>query len=159
MNSNGGPRQSGRVRVRALQSGASAVEFAIIFPLMAIMMYSTIVYSYVYVLQQSLNFAAQQGAQAAVAVIPSGNTYTQQVAQATATAQYTLNWIPNAATLISYPANGPNCLAAPAGVTAFPFEIDLDLSTMFPSLAVLPGTNLSFPVLPSKLYACNVAFD
>ena len=50
--------------------GAAAVEFAFVFPVLFLLIYGVIVYSYIFMLQESINYAAQQAAEAAVAVEP-----------------------------------------------------------------------------------------
>lgn len=52
------------------QRGATAVEFALVFPLLFILLYSAIVYAYLFVLQESISFAAQEAAAAAHRVDP-----------------------------------------------------------------------------------------
>lgn len=56
--------------LRRIQSGAAAVEFAIVFPLLFALMYATIVYGYVFFAQQTINMVAQEVAKAAVAAAP-----------------------------------------------------------------------------------------
>ena len=136
------------------QSGATAFEFALVFPLLVGILYSTIVYSYVYVLQQSINFAAQQGAQAALAVVP-GTTGVTQYGQANTAVTNDLGWLPTAQLArVSVPAGAPDCLGA-AGY--FPVEVDFSLGTganaLFPALLSLFGA-ASFPPLPTTLIAC-----
>lgn len=139
------------------QRGATAVEFALLFPLMFAIAYGGIVYSYIYLLQQSINFAAQQGAQAAVAVVPSSNATTtaqSRLANATTAARNTLNWLPpTQAALVTIPSSPGNCKAA-AGT--FAFEVDFAPGTLFPMVTLpLVGT---FPPVPVTLYACAVAY-
>lgn len=50
--------------------GAATVEFAFVFPLLFLLVYGVIVYSYIFVLQQSITYAAQLAADAAVKVNP-----------------------------------------------------------------------------------------
>ncbi|HUP91895.1 MAG TPA: TadE/TadG family type IV pilus assembly protein [Solimonas sp.] len=57
-------------RSPALAHGAAAVEFAFVFPILFLLIYGVIVYSYIFVIQESINFAAQEAAEAAVAVDP-----------------------------------------------------------------------------------------
>ena len=52
------------------QGGAAAVEFAFVFPILFLLIYGVIVYSYIFVLQESINFASQEAAEAAVAIDP-----------------------------------------------------------------------------------------
>ena len=84
-----------RRRGRGKQWGAVAVEFAFVFPLMFMLTYGVVVYGYTFVLQQSLNFAAQEAAEAAVAVDPradAADSLRNQRVRDTATA--ILNWMP-----------------------------------------------------------------
>jgi len=82
---------------RLKQSGAAAVEFAMIFPLLFFLLYSVVVYSYVFVLQESITFTAQQAAASAVSVSPQLTTsaaQTAMIARARATAVQSLSWLP-----------------------------------------------------------------
>ncbi len=137
--------------------GASAVEFVLIFPVMFAIAYGGIVYCYIYMLQQSINFAAQQGAQAAVAVVPgsdSSATQQQRVTNATAAAQATLNWLPKGQTgRVTFPTTPGNC-KNPTGT--FGFEVDFAPAGLFP-IATLPIIG-SFPPMPTNMYACAVAY-
>lgn len=85
---------------RSHQRGGAAVEFAFVFPILFLLMYGVIVYSYMFVLQESLNFAAQEAAEAAVAVDPDRSItpdYNNQVeVQVRSTAQAVLGWLPEA---------------------------------------------------------------
>lgn len=77
------------------QRGAAAVEFAFVFPVLFLLIYGVIVYSYVFVLQESINFAAQQAAEAAVAVEPGVAGYDAlATARARSMASRVLNWLP-----------------------------------------------------------------
>lgn len=73
------------------------VEFALVFPILFVVTYGAIIYSYIYVLRQSLTFAAQEAAQAAVSVQPGIAGYQDQVKQtAVRTAQASISWMPSA---------------------------------------------------------------
>ena len=77
------------------QGGAAAVEFAFVFPVLFLLIYGVIVYSYIFVLQESINYAAQQAAEAAVAVEPRSAGYdAAATAQARAMASRVLQWLP-----------------------------------------------------------------
>jgi len=52
------------------QSGSSTIEFALVFPLFFAVFYAIAAYSLVMALEQSLTYAAAEGARAAVAVDP-----------------------------------------------------------------------------------------
>lgn len=81
---------------RRPQRGAAAVEFAFVFPVLFLLVYGVIVYSYVYVLQQSITYSAQQSAEAAVAVNPTpAGTLNDRITQRVrAVAAQSLNWLP-----------------------------------------------------------------
>ncbi|WP_084182719.1 TadE/TadG family type IV pilus assembly protein [Nevskia soli] len=143
------------------QSGAAAVEFALVFPIMLAIVYGGIVYSYIYVLQQSLNFAAQQGAQAAVATIPittgtdpAGATTAAKLANATLAVNNALGWLPPAQKgRLSIPSAAPGCVV-PAGT--FAVQVNFTTAGLFAALN-LPGLP-SFPYMPPALLACAVAY-
>lgn len=81
---------------RHAQNGSAAVEFAFVFPLLLMLTYSTVVYGYIFMLQEALTFTAQQAAASAVAVSPQQTT-TAARAQMTSLAQTTayqaLQWL------------------------------------------------------------------
>ena len=154
MKNNSHPRQT---QPLTLQSGAAAVEFALIFPILLFVAYAGIVYSYVYLLQQSVNFAAQQGAQAAVSTVAtsstSGTTASRQ-SQALQAVTNTLSWLPGTQkSLVSVPTSTPNC-KVPAGT--FAVEVDFPPGGLFPVFKLPIVGNI--PVLPPLLIACAVAF-
>lgn len=86
-----------RLGQRLKQGGAAAVEFALIFPLLFFLLYSVVVYAYVFVLQESITFTAQQAAASAVSVSPQLTPAAAQmamIARARATAVASLSWLP-----------------------------------------------------------------
>jgi len=76
------------------QAGAAAVEFALVFPLLFLLIYGMLVYSYLFVLQQSLVFAAQEAAEAVVQVDPETGTDAQRTQRAQQMATQILSWLP-----------------------------------------------------------------
>jgi Flp pilus assembly protein TadG len=89
---NGFPQMPRRPRSR----GAAAVEFALIFPILFLLIYGVIVYSYIFALQSALYFAAQEAAEAAVKVDPSAsNADDLRRSNARSTAVSVLNWLPD----------------------------------------------------------------
>ncbi len=77
------------------QRGAALVEFAFVFPILFLLVYGVIVYSYVYVIQQAITFAAQEGASAAISVDPTtANPLTVQQEVVRSTVSSTLSWLP-----------------------------------------------------------------
>lgn len=123
--------------------------------------YSAVVYGYVYMLQQSINFAAQQASQAAVAVLPgTGSSSTTQTTTIDNAVNAALAWLPaGQKSRISIPNATPNCLnttgLAPTPITV---EVDFALAGLFPVLINLPFIGGTVPVLPANLFACAVAF-
>lgn len=148
-------------RLRLGQSGASALEFALIFPMLMLISYSAVVYGYVYMLQQSINFAAQQAAQAAVAVLPgTSSSSTTQTSTITTAVDAALAWLPAGQKgRISIPSSTPDCLVS-TGLSPTPItvEVDFTLGGLFPVLINLPFIGGTVPVLPAALFACAVAF-
>lgn len=152
-------------RPRLRQSGAIAVEFVFVFPILIAVVYAAIVYSYVYLLQQSVNFAAQQGAQAAVAVVPLSDaaaTNSKRLADATTAAQSSLSWLPTdqvARISITSPTDCGAAVAPLAG-NSFVIKVNFDMNAggaLFPSIVGLPYFG-NIPPLPAALNACAVAF-
>jgi len=156
------------------QSGASAVEFAFVLPLLLALTYSLFVYSYVYVVYESINYAAQQAAEAAVAVDPfDEENYQANVENyARATAAGALSWLPasqrtaaigaNGSAIQVYPCSpggngGEYCPAGVTGGTPVVVKIQFPLSSpqLFPMMT-LPGIG-SIPPLPSSLVGVGVA--
>lgn len=150
---------------RQRHSGASAVEFALIFPVMFAVAYAAIVYSYVYLLQQSVNFAAQQGAQAAVAVVPQSDiatTTAKRLSNASLAVTNTLSWLPVDQTTrvsVSSPSDCGNGTTPVAG-SSFVFRVNFDMGSgtgaLFPTFFNLPMIG-TIPPLPATLVACAVA--
>ncbi|MDB5974818.1 MAG: pilus assembly protein [Nevskia sp.] len=147
--------------LRSGQSGASAVEFALVLPIMLGVAYAGIVYAYIYVLQQSINFAAQQGAQAAVSTIPisigsnpAAATAAAKLANAKLAIDNTLSWLPlgqRGRYTIPQPTTGCN---VPTGT--FAVQVNFSISGLFAAFN-LPLLG-SFPAMPQSLFACAVAF-
>lgn len=65
---------------RRRESGATAIEFALLFPMLFAVAYGGITYGVLFFLQQRVNFAAQEGVRAAIAVAPSASNYKAQIA-------------------------------------------------------------------------------
>jgi hypothetical protein len=154
-----------RYRPRTRQNGAVAIEFVFVFPILFAVAYAAVVYSYVYLLQQSVNFAAQQGAQAAVAVAPlssAADTVAKRLSDATAAAQSSLSWLP-ADQLPRISVTSPaDCGASVAPIvgSSIVIRVNFDLNAggaLFPSVVGLPYLG-DIPPLPAALNACAVAF-
>lgn len=134
--------QQSRVR---RQSGAAAIEFAFVFPLLFALMYATVVYGYVFFAQQTINLVAQECAKAAVAATPydaNGNVTSANYATAAG------NYLNLART------QGPLTLF-PAGVTVTPSYLgpqkvatgDGQIFTVTITLTGLTGKSGAFPTI------------
>tara|TARA_R110000787_G_scaffold33475_33_gene87608 strand:- start:2193 stop:2693 length:501 start_codon:yes stop_codon:yes gene_type:complete len=89
--------QNFRSYKRGGQQGASAIEFAFIFPMLVGVTYVIIIYSFLFMINQSMRFAAQAGAEAAVAVEPRADVgdYREDIrALIDATIRSNINWLP-----------------------------------------------------------------
>ncbi|MCW3695179.1 MULTISPECIES: TadE/TadG family type IV pilus assembly protein [Burkholderia] len=77
-------------RGRRRQRGATAVEFAIVFPLFFVIFYAILSFGMIFVIQQSLTLAASEGARAGLSYAPN---LTTRVANAKTTTQNVLGWL------------------------------------------------------------------
>lgn len=162
--------------VRRRQFGAAAVEFALVFPMLFVVTYGAIIYSYIYVLRQSLTFAAQEAAQAAVSVQPGISGYDDQVKQtAVNTALAAISWMPSSVrsaiavdpgdvTICRGPSSGA-CATLLPGDVAVVVRLELplasggdgrrDVSPLFATFALPPFGR--FPPLPNIMAGQAVA--
>ncbi|EDT42572.1 TadE/TadG family type IV pilus assembly protein [Burkholderia ambifaria] len=72
------------------QRGATAVEFAIIFPVFFVIFYAILSFGMIFTIQQSLTLAASEGARAGLNYAPS---LAARVTNATTTAQNVVGWL------------------------------------------------------------------
>jgi len=143
------------------QSGAAVIEFAFVFPIMFMLMYGTIVYGYVFFLNQSLNYAVQQAAESAVAVDPTAtNVVTVRNTRINTTINSVLSWM-NATqrtqrlTVMIDQASA----TCPAPLVAGTVKVELVYALRNPSW-LFPVINMGFgqiPPLPDNLNACATA--
>ncbi|WP_022977827.1 TadE/TadG family type IV pilus assembly protein [Nevskia ramosa] len=133
-------------------TGASAVEFALVFPLLFAIVYGTLTYGYVYFLQQRINFIAQEALRAAIAVapLPSNAAYLAAINAAVADAvasNFTLGGapVPPALSFVVQPVNAAN------NTLSILVTYSLTAPTLFPTVT-LPGFG-SIPPLPAALQA------
>ncbi|WP_175944663.1 TadE family protein [Burkholderia pyrrocinia] len=77
-------------RGRRRQRGATAVEFAIVFPLLFVIFYGILSFGMIFTIQQSLTFAASEGARAGLSYAPS---LAARITNATTTAQSVVAWL------------------------------------------------------------------
>lgn len=133
------------------QRGLAAIEFALVFPLLFLMLYGTFVYGYVFFLQQTIVFAAQESAQAAAKVPPElaggGAAYEERMEDAIrAAATDSLAFLPSAAREAVLGSDGDGVLvnispAAIGGTVQVTLELkpsDLLPVITFPVLGAIP---------------------
>jgi len=153
--------QQGVGSVKRRQRGASAVEFAFVFPILFLLVYGVIVYSYVYVLQQSITYSAQQSAEAAVAVnpVPQADLNSRIAQRVRAVAAASLNWLPAGQRVRVIGASGEKVQVAfetiDSDQSVVRVTLEFDVPGLFPALD-LPLVG-SIPPLPDKLRAQAVA--
>lgn len=158
---------------KAAQSGSSAIEFAFVLPLLIAITYSIFVYSYTYVVFQAINYAAQEAAEAAVAVeflSDPGEYQAELDQQAGNIAAAVLSWLPASQKAASVGSNGEKvvttlcqgsgpssyCPTLAVSGSAVVVEINFPLKnpTLFQAITLpLIGT---FPPLPDALKGVGV---
>lgn len=145
---------SGLSRVR--ERGASAVEFALVFPVLFLLVYAVIVYSYTYVLQQAITYTAQHLAEAAVAVNPTPSSdYTARIqTRIQQLAAQQLQWLPQRNLVVG--ENGEKVVpqfqtVGGSDVIVIRLTLPLKNPDLFPAFS-LPG-GVSMPPLPAQLVA------
>lgn len=143
------------------QQGAVAVEFALIFPILFLLMYGIVVYSYVFVLNSALNYAAQESVASALRVAP-GEPNSRRETEALQRARDALNWLPasqrnrifgEAGSIVRF---GEDCPLAPeSDCIRVRLVMPLQVPALFPVLR-LPFVG-TVPPLPETLRAEAVA--
>lgn len=131
------------------QRGATAVEFAILFPLFFLILYAIVTYGMIFAVQQSLTLAATEGARAALNYLPPAST-TEAISDliearaqaACTTAQGLLGWL-SSATL-------PLCTNAPCSYNNAMYCVQVKLTYPL-SNPLVPTIGLFNFILPSKL--------
>lgn len=143
------------------------VEFAFVFPLLFMLIYGVVVYSYIFVLQESINFAAQEAAASTVAVDPTvDGADAQMILRARNTAVSVLRWLPSSQASRVLGSNGDKvqvtfCTAGGAGCPPDSSGVTVKLvfdvvqpAALFPvvSLGGFMGIT-AVPPLPTQLTA------
>lgn len=148
-------RRSG-LSLRA-QSGASAIEFALVFPLFFVIFYGIISYGLIFVAQQSLTLATEEGARAALNYQVAGNVNAAFTARATAACNTATNMVArminNAACTTNVPAGG---LSATAALPACSFNgamacLSVTLNYNYAARPLIPSIPLLNLILPTQL--------
>jgi len=124
------------------------VEFAFVLPILLALLYGTFVYGYIFVLYQSVNFAAQEGARAAVAA-PLNNP-SQQNTNAQTVAYNVLSFLP-AGQFALVKVNPSQVYEA--GIPAIQVQVVMKTTGIFPVLPIPGFSDSGFPPLPATLTA------
>lgn len=144
------------------QTGAAALEFALVLPVLLFLIYGVVVYGYMFIVQSSMTFAAQEGAQYAVTVDPlvpvgaeEGAYDTKVVTEARATAAAVLSWLPASVRNVIAGEDGSlvsvTQVPGPGDSTYVRVSLTYDIATnnfIFPSFNL---GGLQIPPLPDQL--------
>jgi Flp pilus assembly protein TadG len=129
----------GHARRRASR-GSAAIEFAIVFPVFFLVLYAIVTYSMVFLTQQSLTAAAEEGARAALvwqSATTAGGALSARAGQACGRAASVVSWLPATATCTNAIS------AAPSGCANNP-----NMDCIQVTLTYAYGTNPLVPLLP-----------
>jgi len=145
------------------QTGAAAIEFALVLPVLLFLIYGVVVYGYLFIVQSSMTFAAQEAAQSAVAVEPLDNpTYDTMVRQRSQqTAAQVLSWLPTAQRdAIVGDSTGSSVTVTPLIINQQPYvqvqlTYDIAANNFFIPAFNLGG--LQIPPLPDRLVGASSA--
>ena len=91
------------IKTRSRQTGAAAIEFALLFLLFFVLFYALVSYAFVFMLQNAFVHAAEEGARAAISVDPlaysSSSSYINNgvVPEVRSTVGAALDWLPSKA--------------------------------------------------------------
>lgn len=147
---------------KARQHGASAVEFAFVFPILFLLVYGVIVYSYIYVLQQSITYSAQQAAESAVAVTPVADQDAAKLniqRRVRAVALQSLRWLPEDQRARVTGATGEKVQVEFETIdtdqSVVKVTLEFEVPGLFPALSFPLVGNI--PPLPNKLRAQAIA--
>lgn len=150
------------MRPRHGEAGAAALEFAVVLPLLLLLIYGLVVYSYMFVLQEAINFAAQEAAEAAVRVDPAQDPADYEAivnVEVRAAAARVLDFLPASQRERVLGSDGSQVQVtvgpSPTGIGGVvSVGLVFNFQGLFPSLS-LPGLG-SVPPMPSTLEARGV---
>ncbi|MCW3479239.1 pilus assembly protein [Neisseriaceae bacterium JH1-16] len=134
---------------RHAQRGTSAIEFALIFPVLFAIFYGIVSYGLILAAQQSLTLAAEEGARAALRYQPAvsqGAALTARAAAACQTAQSIINWLPN-----GYVAGGCTSVVSPCAFDATLQCIQVALNYNYAKNPLVPPLPFFGVILPANL--------
>ncbi|KVD39787.1 pilus assembly protein TadE [Burkholderia ubonensis] len=133
---------------RRRQRGATAVEFALVFPLFFVIFYALVSYGLIFAIQQNLTLAATEGARAALNYVPEANGQGAQALQDRASAarraaQNLTRWLPN----VVVPAPS----SAACSYDASMYCVTVTVTYPYAQYPLVPSLPLLGFVLPSAL--------
>lgn len=149
---------------RLRQAGAAMIEFAFVFPILLFMVYGLVVYAYIFVLQESITFVAQQAAAAAVSVSPNqtaANARTQMTTLAQNTVSQSLAWLGASQLAARVTPNTTVTFCSQTVVTTCPTDggdavvvtVKFNVSTPTPLFPVLSFGAGQIPPMPTQLFS------
>lgn len=137
--------------------GVAAIEFALIFPVLFLMLYGLITYSIIFAVQHSLNLAAAEGARASVRYQSQNDKLELRRDAACQAIEKNLSWIKGLGVEVSCPSqnNGAVLVVDPqySEKTNGLYEMDISLKFQYAKNPILP---VIFPV-PEDLTAHAVS--
>ena len=111
--------------------GVAAVEFALVFPVLFLMLYGLLTYSLIFAMQHSLSLAAAEGGRAAVRFITAKDDIEARRGAACVQIEESLSWLRQMVGGFSCPGNG-------GGANGFTVKVD---SATCPGLNPIPNAN------------------
>ncbi|MDN0085049.1 pilus assembly protein [Crenobacter sp. SG2305] len=129
--------------------GASAIEFALVFPVFFTIFYGIVSYGLILAAQQSLTLAAEEGGRAALKYQPAASqtaALTARAAAACQSAQSIIGWLPK-----SYLAGGCVSVVAPCDYDGTLQCIKVTLNYNYAQNPLVPPLPLLGVILPSNL--------
>jgi Flp pilus assembly protein TadG len=133
-------------RSSARQRGVAAVEFALVFPLFFVVLYGIVSFSLIFVAQQNLTLAAEEGARAALNYQQAASVNAALTARANAACSAATNMI---ATIVS----SATCVATPTtcSYNAAMDCVNVTLTYNYASNPLIPNLPLMNTVMPASL--------
>lgn len=126
------------------QRGSTAVEFAMIFPLFFVVLYGIVTFSMIFVAQQSLTLAAEEGARAALTYQKSDNATDALAARVATTC-------PTASGMLATMVASATCNATTAACNSGMQCVNVVLTYSYVNNPLIPSLPLLGNVLPNTL--------
>ncbi|HEY3599604.1 MAG TPA: TadE/TadG family type IV pilus assembly protein [Paraburkholderia sp.] len=131
------------IHTRRTARGATAIEFALLFPLFFLIFYAIVTYSLIFVAQQSLTLAAEEGARAALNFQKADSVsaaLTLRAGAACSTANNLTNWLADSAKCVATP--NPCTFNTAMECVTVTLSYDYAARPLVPSL---PGLGIALP--------------